>query len=398
MEYIGILTHCIANNFGANLQALSTASFLRSKGYEPIFLKWDSYLKEKNSKMDSRQLVIHQSFLRNLGFIVSKSLLCDDDFISIINKYHIHNILVGSDAVLTISSWLDKITISRKGIKIKEVTQDKLFPNPFWIPFASRVDNCKFFLLSPSCQSTHYKLISSRTLEQMRFQLQKFSYLSARDTCTLDMINYICGNKPKVKLTPDPVWAFNANVKDIPTKEYIKRKFNLQDKYFLMSFYNHYTPKKEWINTFVKESNKNEYAVYNLPMPQGYFEGSIPKIGMPINPLEWYSIIKYSRGYVGNNMHPIIVSIHNNVPFYSIDHHGKYILGHLSDKTSKVYDLLNRFELLQYRTNYRKISNISPIEIFKKLTTFDTGKNQLISATMLNEYFDMMNTICSFFK
>ena len=58
--YIGILTHCVANNFGANLQALSTAYYLKEHGFEPIFIKWDYYLQERNKLMDKNQLYIHQ--------------------------------------------------------------------------------------------------------------------------------------------------------------------------------------------------------------------------------------------------------------------------------------------------------------------------------------------------
>lgn len=38
-------------------------------------------------------------------------------------------------------------------------------------------------------------------------------------------------------------------------------------------------------------------------------------VGDAITPIEWYALIKYSKGYVGNNMHPIVTSITNGVPF-----------------------------------------------------------------------------------
>lgn len=37
---IGILTFANVPNFGANLQALSTISYLQNHGYNPILIKW----------------------------------------------------------------------------------------------------------------------------------------------------------------------------------------------------------------------------------------------------------------------------------------------------------------------------------------------------------------------
>lgn len=38
-------------------------------------------------------------------------------------------------------------------------------------------------------------------------------------------------------------------------------------------------------------------------------------ISIPLNPIDWYALIKYSKGYIGERMHPIVVSLHNSVPF-----------------------------------------------------------------------------------
>ena len=38
---IGILTFANVPNFGANLQALSTISYLQNHGYNPILIKWE---------------------------------------------------------------------------------------------------------------------------------------------------------------------------------------------------------------------------------------------------------------------------------------------------------------------------------------------------------------------
>lgn len=394
---IGILTHCIANNFGANLQALSTACYLRNQGYTPIFFCWDEYLKKRSSKMDIGQLEQHRSFLSRHGFIVSYPCCSDNDFVNVIKQYNIHNILVGSDAVFTISSWLDRIVINRNGIKIKPQDADKQFPNPFWIPFADQLDNCKFFYLSPSCQSTNYKLIGRRTLLQMKNIISKFDYLSARDSCTRDMLKYILGKNVEIPMTPDPVWGLTENITEIPSKKDIIQKYKIKNDYMLVSYYGQQCKYIKWHDEFRAIANRHGIEVYNLPMPQGHFASNLPKIELPIDALDWFTLIKYSKGYIGYNMHPVIVSIHNSVPFHSFDQHGRKFGRFLFDKTSKVYDLLDRFSMLNHRTKITKRKEISPMEVFNNLQNFDRGKSMAISKRMQEEYIAMMATICSKF-
>lgn len=75
-------------------------------------------------------------------------------------------------------------------------------------------------------------------------------------------------------------------------------------------------PSEDWIKKFFYCCNEKGLAVISLPYPQEENSLNVDvNISLPISPIEWYNIIKYSVGYVGNNMHPIIVSIHNAVPF-----------------------------------------------------------------------------------
>ena len=92
MKNIGVLTHCIADNFGANLQALSTACYLRNKGLNPVFFKWDPYPVNNNNE----QLKLHRSFLERQGFVVTENCKTDEDFIRCISNYDIDFVIVGS--------------------------------------------------------------------------------------------------------------------------------------------------------------------------------------------------------------------------------------------------------------------------------------------------------------
>lgn len=397
MKKIGIMTHCIANNFGANLQALSTASYLQRNGFCPVFFFWDAYLKKRSLNMNKTQLDLHRNFLSRHGFEVSSPCCSDDDFVHMIKENDIHNILVGSDAVLTVESLVDRLTVRKLVPRIRPKVEDKEFPNPFWVPFAKKLKDCSFFYLSPSCQSSNYEFLRKKKVLQMKRQMQLFSYLSARDSYTAKMIRYLSECNCEVPVTPDPVWGFNQNVSNIPSKDDVVKKFGIEKDYILTSYYKNEEPSKDWLDELRNVAKENGVEVYALPMPQGIFCSNLPQIQLPIDPLDWYALIRYSKGYVGNNMHPIIVAMHNCVPFYSVDQHGKKIGKFLFDKTSKVYDLLQRFNMLEYRIKATKIKKVSAARVFYQLQNFDRNREREISQKMSDDYMDMMKNICSMF-
>lgn len=117
----------------------------------------------------------------------------------------------------------------------------------------------------------------------------------------------------------------------------------------------------------------------------------------PLDPIDWYYCIKYSDGYVGNNMHPMIVALHNCVPFFDFNIHGRYLLnGHIQlIKTSKEYDLLHRFSMQSCQIAQSKFSSITPKEVLNRILQFDKEKCQLVSKRLNEEYLDMMRKICA---
>ncbi len=394
---IGILTHCVANNFGANLQALSTAFYLKNHGFEPIFIKWDYYLEERNKLMDKNQLYIHQHFLKEKGFIVTHSCKNNDDIINIIKDYDIQNIIIGSDAIFTIDSWIEKIKLNKKGIRYNS-PKDKIFPNPFWVPFYDEIkSDFRYFYLSPSCQSSLYKYWSSSKKKKMKEYLSHASYISSRDTYTSLMLQHLLHSNTEIPLTPDPVWGFNSNIMELPSKDAILQKFCLKEDYILVSFYKGLEPSTAWFNSLANEAHKYNMTCYSLPMPQGNFNSPLQQnISLPLNPIDWYCLIKYAKGYIGNNMHPIIVSIHNQTPFFSIDQHGRKFISKIipNDTSSKVYDLLKRFNLLEYRIAKNKLNEITTKEICEKIANFNIEQLESINKIMHSQYLDLMNNIC----
>lgn len=53
-----------------------------------------------------------------------------------------------------------------------------------------------------------------------------------------------------------------------------------------------------------------------MPTGIGFKHNFDFSITTPLPPLDWYALIKYAKGYIGENMHPIVVALHNAVPCF----------------------------------------------------------------------------------
>ena len=164
-------------------------------------------------------------------------------------------------------------------------------------------------------------------------------------------------------------FAFNDNVGELYTKKDIKAKYGLNERYVILSFCSkHYDEK--WYNELYGQLVNLGLQVVNLAMPEGIVEiKSDIVIGVPLDPIEWYYIIKYSDGYIGQRMHPMIVALSNKVPFVLFDHYA-YKNGRYENISSKVWDILNRADLLnQYVSMRRDI--VAPSDCVSRLNTFN---------------------------
>lgn len=401
---IGLLAYHAACNMGATLQLLSTYSYLKNSGHAPIVINW---VAEDLEKMYERAVPKEQQELQLQlrRTLWNETALCrtSEDVARVITEDGIQAVIVGSDAVAQNHPVLERLHIDvHKLIKIDRITSDRVFPNPFWGEFNRFLEKpVPVAMLSGSSQDSHFRLIPSVHRKQMKLAIEKFSYISVRDSWTQNMIAYITSHSIVPPVTPDPVFAFNYNAGDlIPSKQTILKKYNLPEKYFIFSFLNNNDVSQEWLSEFEKMSTAKEIACVSLPFAHkpsfGHFEHTI---NMPLSPLDWFALIKYSQGYIGNNMHPIIVSIHNNVPFFSFDNYGIRRFHNLitSDKSSKILHILRKAGLDEYRISVINRHKIipSPAEVFNKLILFPIAKEKAFAAEWQNEYLTVMQQILS---
>ena len=408
MLKIGILTFSRVANFGANLQGFSTYCYLKKQGFSPIFIDWEpeDFRKSQLDAYKTTQGKAHFDFFDQYC-LKTKQCLNEDDIVKVIEEENIQGIIVGSDAVLQHHPLLTRIIFPTKKILcIPKISSTRMFPNPFWGTFYPKLKRkIPLVIFSASSQNSAYTFFSRKTKRDMWNYLKSFKYISTRDNWTKEMIKNISHNTINPTITPDPVFAFNYNATEyIPTRQEIITKYNLPEKYLLISFLRNNIVSLEWLNQLKEEAQKNNIQCIALPMPNGItfdhnFEYEIPT---PLSPLDWYALIKYSYGYIGQNMHPIVVALHNGVPIFSFDSYGttKLLRTVSINQSSKIYHILKHFhnENSRVAINTRFYKIPSAKSVLEKIQTFDTISEKETDSQLLEEYKLSMHQICDIFQ
>lgn len=401
MKKIGILTYHSVYNFGANLQALSTYYYFKNRGYEVKIIDWrPKDLFERYKKITPiEQTKAHEAFFSQY-YELTPVCYSDEDIIQVINEENFDAIIIGSDAVCRHFPFLIRWRPSRTYCFLRNgLSTPDIFPNPFWGSFYNKLrTKIPIVLMSVSSQGTLYQYSLFGERRRLSKAINNFSYITVRDSWTQRVFNYYSFGNVLPEITPDPVFGFNANVPEKLVSRSLITRFNLPERYIILSFKKKYSPNSEWINEFVKHCNKQKIAVVSLPYPQeeNILDVDI-NIHLPISPLEWYNIIKYSMGYIGNNMHPIVVSMHNGIPFISFDYYAHYSLlsGKVNLESSKIYDLLYKADLLNYYENVQVAGYqyLAPGLAFEKICNFDVKKERRIAIDKLQNYLKLMGNI-----
>ncbi len=402
MKKIGILTFARVANFGANLQGLSTYNYLKNNGYIPIFIDWEpeDFAKRQEKEAKTIQGKAHFDFF-DAHCIKTRKCRNEYDVAQVIEEENIEGIIIGSDAVLQHHPLITRIKFPTKRlIYIAKTDKARMYPNPFWGAFNDLLKKkIPLVIMSASSQNSPFKSFSHSIKTKMRKNLKSFTFISVRDNWTRDMIATITKNEIIPSITPDPVFAFNYNCSNlIPSKAYILKKFNLPENYYLVSFLNDKVVTAAWIDILNKKTTQKGYPCYALPMPDGIkFKHNISAIQPPLNPIDWYALIKYSNGYIGQNMHPIIVALHNSVPVFSFDSYGiTYLYNFKTIKeSSKIYHIMKEFycEKNRVAVNIRRYSVPTPEYVLKQLDSFNKEMCNKISNKKYEEYMIMMKNI-----
>lgn len=402
---IGILTYGRIANFGANLQCTSTYMYLLSHGHNPIYIYYlpkDLYNSIERNREINPQIQAHYDYFDSI--VKNSTNLCHtpEDINKAIKDNSIEAVIIGADAVLQHHPLLSRIRF-RKGARfvyLDDITKDRLFPNLFWGYGVD--DRVKIAMMSVSCQNSEYSLFLPSVKRKMRNALKRFGYISVRDLWTQKMIMHIDKTR-NVPITPDPVFAFNYNMSSlIPTKDAISEKFDLPEKYVVLSFFAQSLSIQclESIKDLFKRK-KIECVVLPMPIQGVNFKHGFDKVvKAPLSPLDWYAIIKYSVGYIGENMHPIVTCLHNGVPCFSIDNWGRRgVFNQIkNDGSSKTADIMRIFDVVEYRKSIlQRPCKVDALEIYNAIINFPVDKIKTKSNDYYQRYENLMDSILNYF-
>lgn len=405
---IGLLAYHSACNFGATLQLLSTYGYLIRHGHQPIIINWvPKSLKEYYRRnVPASQFQEHIDTRKRL-WNETDSCRNTQDVAKAIGQYGIEAVIIGSDAVAQHHPLAERIVFPcRTIIGISKNTEDREYPNPFWATWVDLLEKkIPVAAMSVSCQDSKFRLIPKRLRQEMGMRAMHYKYLSVRDTWTQQMMTYLTEGKLTPEVTPDPVFALNDNAdKWIPCKDEILQRFKLPEKYILLTFpVSHPTVSQTWIDEFNQLAKNDGKECVLLPFSHSESFGTLPHtIKLPLSPTDWYALIKYSSGYVGHNMHPIVVSLHNHVPFFSFDTYGtKQFNGFLTDdSSSKIRHLLTEagFDGNRVSCLSRHFHTPKPLFVYQSLCLFDTQKAENFAAEYSQKYRFMMKNILKSLK
>lgn len=408
MKNIGILTyHCIPN-FGAQLQTLSTVGYLRKHGYNPIVLNWfpedlEAYYHNRVPKIQFDC----QYFFSQEEMPVSRLCRTIEDIANEIQRLSLDGIIIGSDALFDYTPKSLRYNISLRRLKKIPIhtTSNHTLPNPFWGSFNDVLEQrLPIAGLSISSQNMPYSKLSKDENKEISRLINNFDVLTVRDQWTKDMVVKVAGRND-VKITPDPVFSLNENIEMYITKEEICKRFNLPENYVLISFLYSLLP-DSFVNSIIRQiENLTCFECVSIPMPDNLKRFDTKHVvNHPITAVEWYYLIKYSGGYIGERMHPIVVALHNSVPFFCFDQYGtrKVIIPRLLSKyipgSSKVYDILDKSGFLENMCSYEKMQDISPEYVVEKFLSFDKDKCSDFAVKMQNAYNSAMNELMRAFN
>jgi hypothetical protein len=404
----GILTYHSVCNFGANLQALSTVGYFKKKGYNPIVIDWvpqDVELQYRNA-VPPVQFAEHQRFIREY-LPLTQRCRTEEDILTQIRTNNLDAVVIGSDAVTQHKSLWSRIHFpTRKLLTISPPPPPHLvYPNPFWGSFADKLNpKIPVIMMSVSSQNERYIGIQGDVRRRMYETLKGLSYISVRDSWTQKMFKHISSGRIIPPITPDPVFSFNQNAGHlIVPKQLLLDKFNITRDYILLSFVAQKSVDRIWLSDFSKIANHNNIECLMLPMPKGHiFDGiqGIRNLSLPLSPLDWYGLIKYSSAYIGHNMHPMVVAMHNNVSFYTFDYYGiVYLKLFVNSQSSKIYDILRKAQMLNQRSRDTGLfcKPPRPETVFESVMNLrnNHSKQSAFSSAISLDYEKMMSDITS---
>lgn len=384
---IGILTFHRPANFGANLQAYSSYKYFTSLGYETKIINFvravDLAYKDRVCDV---QRAAHQKFVDKM-LPVTKEVYTVEELQSLAKEEKFDLIAIGADAV-----W-------------RSPDDDCIFFAK-WLFECPELANVPVISMSAAHMGNGFMGISEQKRKSIKDCLDRFSYISTRDTWTRDMINRdIYNGESKVQIiNPDPVFLLDGFNDAVWENQGLAAK-----GYYIMSLRANWNKGKNgkanlaWFKKFKAIVNAKGYKLVELPIPEGVsgmpFDHTVP---YPIDPLQWYLWLKNAKAYCGLRFHAIVSCISAGTPFFSIDSYGTcnymtiilqklglYNLAARGDENSKIRNILKDSKFEEYRID-SYINHVPAKRLFNMLETVDENDIKVLRNKFIENYTNNM--------
>lgn len=391
---IGILTFHRPANFGANLQAYTSYKYFTSLGHETKIINFvrNVDLSYKGRVCDV-QRAAHQKFVDEM-LPVTKEIYTTDELKSLVKSENFELIAIGADAV-----W-------------RSPEDDCIFFAK-WLFECPEIADIPVISMSAAHMGNGFMNISDDKRKVIKNCLDKFTFISTRDTWTRDMINRdIYNGENKVQLiNPDPVFMLDSFNDAVWESQGLEAK-----GYYIMSLNANWNKGRNgnanlaWFKKFKAIVNAEGYKLVELPIPEGVsgmpFDHTVP---YPIDPLQWYLWLKNAKAYCGLRFHAIVSCISAGTPFFSIDSYGTcnyitvllqklgmYKLAARGDENSKIRNILKDSKFEEYRID-SFINNVPAKRLFNMLEKVNKNEIRDLRDKFINEYANnmqqMLNTV-----
>lgn len=367
---IGILTYHRPCNFGANLQAFASCSYLQSVGHEAKVLDFVRPVDISYSKtVPALQQEAHRQFV-DTRLPLTRQATTPEELCDIAAEEQFDLIIIGADAV-----W-------------RAPEDDSIFFAK-WLFEDGRISSIPVCSISAAHMGMGFCKLSENKKEDIKRCLEQFKLITVRDEWTCHVINrdIFDGVEQNIYLNPDPV--FNLS-KYVGNETWENRGLE-QGKYILMTLPKNWCKegkkrpfRKLWFWRFKRLVNKAGYQLVEFPVPEGKSGMKFDAcIDFPIDPMQWFLFIKNAKAFIGLRFHAIVSSISCGTAFYSIDNYGdksshrlhldiigKHKEARALDVHSKIRNLLKDSPFEDHRTGMN-LEWESPTNVINKLLKSD---------------------------
>ena len=212
---IGILTFHRPANFGANLQAYSSVRYFVSIGHD---VKVINYLRDVDfnykSRVSQTQIDAHINFVES-KLPITKEVYTVEELQALVKEEKFDLIAIGADAV-----W-------------RSPEDDCIFFAK-WLFECPEIADIPVISMSAAHMGNGFMNICDKKRQAIKECLDKFAFISTRDTWTRDMINRdIYNGVEKVQtINPDPVFMLDNLNNEVWENQGVESK-----KYYIMSHF-----------------------------------------------------------------------------------------------------------------------------------------------------------------